>query len=179
MIYGRPMMIHPSQTRSFSLPSVVDDDLLAPDHKSPASQPPDQPSKITFYVHSLKLLQILGDILDSFYSQESDQALNRDEEANTSPKHIDVYPYINQIKAGNFQKLLRFDAALIKCQKGLPPHLLVDEGNSSADHPESGIGHFEWRDSPTSATTSLFKRQARTLRTRYGLISHHSWHSSY
>lgn len=164
MAYGRPMMIHSRSTRSFVLPSMVDDDLLTPNYKA-TTRSPTKRSKIAFYVQSLKLILILGEILESFYSQDSDQNVTTDGEGGNHrhfrSKTGDTYQNQNPspIDSERLQKLLRIDAALVHWQKGLPSHLLVD-----IDGLEQDLG--EGRPSSQSTASSLFKRQARILRAR-------------
>jgi hypothetical protein len=112
MAYGRPMMIHPSTTSNMVLPSIVDDHLLTSNGNTVLEQTQTQPSSMAFYVHSLKLLQILGDMLDSFYSGGSDH-----------DGSTDTHCIIDKVRAGGFHKLLMFDRALAKWQKELPPYL--------------------------------------------------------
>jgi len=136
MIYGRPQMLRPSSTRSFihNLPSKTDEELA--DQREASTN---GPRKTDFFVHSLKLIHYLGDILDSLHGQDPDPAAHdgRAEDSEVSQRTI-----------GNaqFQRMLKLDATLVKWRRELPPHL-------KAQHKLPDL---------------IFWRQAQVLNARYG-----------
>ncbi len=73
-------MVHPTMTRNIVLPSIVDDYPPATYYNTSTNQPQNQPSQMAFYVLSLKLILILGEILESFYSGGPVQLPNMDDE---------------------------------------------------------------------------------------------------
>ena len=166
MAYGRPVMISTSAMRSFSLPSRIDDDHLDPDHNSEANVP-DGPCKIAFYVYSLKLVQILGEVLDFFYGRTSDQP-SKEQQTTFPPfrsKLKDRCSIAKDITLDRLQELLALDMTLVNWSKSLPPHLLLDcdQSNSrSFARPEAANHTFK------SAPLPVFTRQARELRAKYG-----------
>lgn len=66
MAYGRPFMI--PVTRDLILPSSIDDELLTSAPQPPAVQPEEKPSQMAFFVHTLQLYEVMGDILTTVYS---------------------------------------------------------------------------------------------------------------
>lgn len=71
MIYGRPCMIGPKAAHTVPLPLPVDEVYLVPE--DPQGQPvlTQQTFAVEFYVLSLKLYEIMHDILFNFYSVNS------------------------------------------------------------------------------------------------------------
>ena len=66
MAYGRPFMI--PVTQNLILPEAIDDEILTSYPDPPAKQPEDKPSHMAFFVHTLQLYEIMGDILTTLYS---------------------------------------------------------------------------------------------------------------
>ena len=68
MTYGRPCMIGPKASLAVPLPLPIDEEYLAPDASQP--QPVKRPRtfSVEFYVLSLKLYDIMHDVIFSFYS---------------------------------------------------------------------------------------------------------------
>ncbi len=68
MTYGRPCMIGPKAALAVPLPLPIDEEYLSPDSRrgQPAKVP--RTFSVEFYVLSLKLYDIMHDILFSFYS---------------------------------------------------------------------------------------------------------------
>lgn len=69
MAYGRPFMI--PVTQDLNLPQVIDDELLTSYPDTPAEQPHDKPSHMSFFVHTLQLYEIMGEILTTLYSNST------------------------------------------------------------------------------------------------------------
>ena len=150
MAYGRPMMIHPSSIRSFidALPSMSLDDHNVVD-PTDSAETPKVLSEIDFYVESLKLIHYLGDTLDSFYQEESNQAAKNeraDSDENDDRRTSSMDP-------GQLQRLLNLDAKLVKWQKKVPRHLRIGGLEDLGQELESSI-------------LSTFGRQAQILRAR-------------
>ena len=93
------------------LPLAVDDELLSNDL---CEQPENQFSRISFFIQTLKLYDILGEILSIFYDSSGIRCAEKS-------KPEDYY-----------QSLLRLDRILLDFETGLPPVLrlhFVDENN--------------------------------------------------
>lgn len=107
MTFGRPSMI-PTNTR-VPIPASIDDEYI-PTPEDPLnldpSQPPGIPSRMCFFTQTLKLYDILGDILSVFYS---------------SPRSP---PFSDRARAEeDYQAVLRFDRCLLNFQFELPDFL--------------------------------------------------------
>jgi hypothetical protein len=116
MIYGRPLMIPPKLTCDFAFPTLDDEEFDHPETDSELTLPLKN-AKINIYVHSLKLILLLGDILESFYSGSSSSS----EQSSKGGKSVDQ---------GRLRTLLNFDAILVDLQKSWPGNLQV--GNNGA-----------------------------------------------
>ncbi|KAL2692489.1 hypothetical protein Neosp_002899 [[Neocosmospora] mangrovei] len=84
LTYGRPLMIHSGDAHSrLLLPSSIDDELLTRSPHSPGAQPMDIPSRVECYIHAIKLQDILGQVLTSFYHQGSENEKLLEQEASS------------------------------------------------------------------------------------------------
>ncbi|KAI8680422.1 Zn(2)-C6 fungal-type domain-containing protein [Fusarium keratoplasticum] len=152
LTYGRPLMIHSGAAHSrLSLPSTIDDELLTRFPHSPGSQPSDMPSRVECYIHAIKLQDILGQVLTSFYHQGSEN-----EGASTSSLGVDESQRKGISNAG-LQKLLDLDGELDAWNRNLPAHLQVD----SYSIENSSLG------GPRSKRSTIFCRQATVLKARF------------
>lgn len=68
MLFGRPLMIHDQDAYLVPLPTAQDDQYIIPTSILPSTQP----SKMSFYIATLQLYKILGDILRGLYSPRDD-----------------------------------------------------------------------------------------------------------
>jgi hypothetical protein len=68
MLFGRPLMIHDQDAYLVPLPTAQDDEYIM----STSILPSSQPSKMSFYIATLQLYKILGDILRGLYSPRDD-----------------------------------------------------------------------------------------------------------
>jgi len=68
MLFGRPLMIHDQDAYLVPLPTAQDDQYIL--SSSILTSP--QPSKMSFYIATLQLYKILGDILRGLYSPRDD-----------------------------------------------------------------------------------------------------------
>lgn len=146
LTYGRPLMIYPSLNQSrVILPLAIDDEHLSSSPGVPGCQPATSLSLTECYVQAVKLQDILGRVLATFYNRDIDNP-----EAVTRPMGTD------RIRDSDLQMLLNVDASLSEWHKTLPSYLKVqsyrdgDASSFSAD-PER---------------VALFKRQATVLEAR-------------
>ena len=95
---GRPLMVH--EASFTNLPVCVDDEYI----DDFAIRPMLQPSKLDFFQQTIKLYNILGDILKTLYSDQM--------------KDVPLIPTISG-----------FDERLVKFKSQLPPHLELDLEN--------------------------------------------------
>ncbi|KAL5343980.1 fungal-specific transcription factor domain-containing protein [Aspergillus crustosus] len=148
MTYGRPLMIHLTMSQHAVLPLAVDDECL------PASQPPDTPSLTECYVQSIKLQQILGEVLFTFYYGGADKA------SGTCDMGFNFMATTaaDRLKSGDLQTLLDIDNSLSAWHQNLPAHLKVQ---SYADVGTWGVA------STFGPRTAVFNRQAVILHTRF------------
>lgn len=106
MTFGRPSMI-PVHTK-VALPMAIDDEYLTDDIN--CQQPQDRFCRMSFFINTLKLYDILGNILTVFYGGSN--------EARTS------IPFSDRARAEeDYQAVLRLDRALLDFQMELPPFL--------------------------------------------------------
>lgn len=117
MMYGRPMAIPPNHVTDYVLPSIEDRDLRV-DGTRETIKRPDEERKLLIYVHSLKLIMLLGKIQEYFYTGSRDPMSDQDQ----SP---------TSFEQSRLRKLLEFDAALVKLQQDWPSHLQLGAGNAS------------------------------------------------
>lgn len=154
MMLGRPMMISPSATRHLALPNLTEDEL--PD--VPARHSKTSGSYTAFFSQALKLVQVVGEVLD---------VLNAEATRESRPGHSSwtLFPnksvgttsrLVEQACLGDFQTILRLDAALTQWHDELPPYLKI----SISTGPRGG--HEEI---PESIAPILF-RQAKVLQAR-------------
>jgi hypothetical protein len=155
MTFGRPSMI--SLHSQVTLPLEVDDEHIQAE-STICEQPEGRPSRVSFFIQTLKLYDILGEILAYFYdSSGSKCSLSANEKA-------DDY----------YQSLLRLDRRLLDFQRELPPFLRL--------HP------IDKNNRPYSHEYPFTTRQANVLHARYAspplpeperLLIHHPQLSQY
>ncbi|KAI7849795.1 fungal-specific transcription factor domain-containing protein [Circinella umbellata] len=145
MAYGRPFMI--PVTQNLILPEAIDDELLTSYPDPPAKQPEDKPTRMAFFVHTLQLYEIMGDILTTLYSTGTRRT---NEEASIVSDE--------QLRAGNISSVIRLEMALNTWEKALPWFLRL------------GIYTQDSANSPRnrrSMTDNILLRQNNVLRARY------------
>lgn len=76
MLFGRPLMIHDQDAYLVQLPAAVDDQYIT----ATAILSSNKPSKMTFYIATLQLYRILGDILRGLYSPRDDYRTMKNEQ---------------------------------------------------------------------------------------------------
>lgn len=166
MTYGRPSMVSPTTARSMVLPSIIDDEYLSTDPEHPGSQPEGVPCQMAFYVHALKLQEILGQMLAALYSGTPDHSTDSSKTAGGSrPASNGAASTLSEkIIVGDFQSVLMLDASLTKWHRELPKQLKIDKtrpGGASEGFvvtPEDTYG---------VVTAPILVRQANVLQARY------------
>lgn len=76
MLFGRPLMIHDQDAYLVQLPTAQDDKNIT--HTGILMSP--RPSKMAFYIATLQLYRILGDILRELYSPRDDYRTMKEEQ---------------------------------------------------------------------------------------------------
>ncbi|KAA8911525.1 fungal-specific transcription factor domain-containing protein [Sphaerosporella brunnea] len=109
MTFGRPSMV--SLRTQVSLPLPIDDENLSDDPPH-CEQPPGIPSRVELFIHTLKLYEILGEILSIFYDSSG---------GGRGASGGDRLKY-----EGCYQSVLRLDKMLLDFQRRLPPYLRQD-----------------------------------------------------
>ena len=59
--------------RSVPLPSAIDDEYLSLKAGAETKQPPEQPSKLAFFIYTKQLFEILAEILSNFYIDRAEK----------------------------------------------------------------------------------------------------------
>lgn len=158
MTHGRPLVIHPSMSQNNISPSGIDDEFLGHDSTTPVAQPLDVPSLTECYVQSVKLLNILSEILNTFYCGSGD---NENDKFGISFKFIAPSTASERLKNDDIQMLLKIDKLLSIWNRDLPDHLKACNYN------------FRLSENPNlfGPRTRTFNRQAITLHARFVLLS--------
>lgn len=144
MTYGRPTMIEQSVATAVPLPNSIDDEYLSSDW---TIQPrlPNQPSKIDFFIKSLKLYEIMHEILIGLYTPGR-------EISNQSGEN-----YFGICNQGVSElSILDIDRKLMEWENSIPPHLQ----RSKWDHVPNIFQNV-------INDNTIFFRQAVVLRQRY------------
>lgn len=122
MAYGRPFMI--PVHRDLQLPQIIDDELLSSYPNPPAGQPEDKPSHMAFFVYTLQLYEIMGDILITLYSGGNKRSLGE----NIGPAVIDRAQQSQsprpdgdeKNRATKLNSIIRLEIALSTWEQSLP-----------------------------------------------------------
>lgn len=156
LTYGRPLMIHPVKSKAlFVLPSAIDDEYLSRDPENPGCQNPESISLMECYVQAVKLQDILGQVLTSFYNRESDES---DDVGKNDQESSDTASRTNRIDDTDLQVLLNVDERLSTWRENMPTHLKAEHNNFEDDQNISPL--------PDSTRDRLLKRQAKVLKAR-------------
>lgn len=121
LTYGRPLMVYPTNSKTqFVLPSAIDDEFLSRDPKNPGHQISGRTSLVECYVQAVKLQDILGQVLASFYSRGMDEGDDFDENDEETTKKAQR---ANRVGDSDLHMLLSVDELLDIWVKNLPVHL--------------------------------------------------------
>lgn len=146
MTYGRPLMVGTRSAMAVPLPQPMPDELLPSEFTGPqifSSEQEPHPSAIDFYVSSLKLYDILHDVLSNFYHVHNEQ--------NTRTFEGPYDRYFGRSQAYVSQpSVFELERALEKWEDELPSHLRL-----GTRQPPLGVG---W--------DNMLYRQAKILHQR-------------
>lgn len=172
LTYGRPLMIHPMTTQNqLFLPSAIDDQYLTCLVDAPGLQPNGVPSLMECYVQSIKLQDILGQVLATFYYAAPDNRIEDTTVFDFGLQHMTSSVVGESIRHFDFQMLFHVDSLLTTWHDSLPPHLKVQTYQNN-NVPAGTVD---------PAQALIFHRQAVVLEVRYVKTSHssplsHSYH---
>ncbi|CAI7648036.1 unnamed protein product [Penicillium pancosmium] len=156
LTYGRPLMIHPVKSKThFVLPAAIDDEFLSRDPKNPGCQNSESISLVECYVQAVKLQDILGQVLATFYNREtdtSDDLGEDDQQAGATTSRND------RIDDSDLQMLLNVDESLGAWLENLPLYLKTKSLDAEYDRSPPS--------SPETRRERLLKRQANVLKAR-------------
>lgn len=156
LTYGRPLMVHPVKSKArFVLPSPIDDEFLSRDPENSGHQGPGSFSLIECYVQAVKLQDILGQVLASFYNRATDDS---DDVEQNDQESSDTASRTNKIDDSDLQVLLNVDELLSAWHENLPSRLKSELYDFEVDQNSPS--------SPDSMRDRLLKRQARVLKAR-------------
>jgi hypothetical protein len=174
MMLGRPAMISLAVSRDVTLPASIDDNFLTSAPNAPGVQPEGRHSVSAFFVHAVSLLQIVGEILETFYNDDSGSKVETDA-ATGQTSYIPKAPFraVDELMAGNYQHFLRLDLSLTIWQDNLPVFLRPDYQRTPE---QSVLDNTRYLDkcAPELAknAAAIFQRQTNVLQARYSpLIS--------
>lgn len=143
MTYGRPCMIGPRSADAVPLPLAIDEEHLLAGPTRPHAVQAQRPAILDFYIWSLKLYDILHDVLYNFYTTDVSQSL---------PTHglFDSYFGLSSSSEGR-PSLLEFERKLSRWESSIPEHLKIENSKQPL---EGGV-------------EAVFHRQAVILHQRY------------
>ncbi|KAF7542453.1 hypothetical protein G7Z17_g11559 [Cylindrodendrum hubeiense] len=137
LAYGRPLMIQLAKSPDqLTLPSAIDDEFLTQLPEAPGSQPWNVPSRIDFYVQAIKLKEILGQVLNTFYcgsDTENKDPAGSEFGSNCTPN----YAKEKMIKDSDLQAILNVDGLLTVWHKELPVRLREQTYRDESASPHS------------------------------------------
>lgn len=116
--YGRPSMLSKEVTTAVPLPLSIDETLLPADLDQTFTMNLGSPSVMDAFIHSVKLYEILADILSHFYTTRS----RNDRESITD------YEYLLASSSG--KTVLPFENRLTQWYETLPSHLQASEAGT-------------------------------------------------
>ncbi len=156
MTYGRPFMVHPIMNRGIRDPSITDDQFLSDrnGHENEFTPPEGSGVLMAFFVHALKLSDILCEILIKLYYQNCSQ--QREKSASDKPETA-----VDGIVGSESQSLLLLDSSLNRWLNSVPPYLRIgSDGDEQSNGGLAGQGMLSDRDATTKA---ILNRQANIL----------------
>ena len=120
MIYGRPSMIGSQSAREVPLPLVEDENAQSGFGRQRSLQP-QRPPVLSFYIFSLKLYEILHDVLSNFYFHNSQSGQTTDQCHDK---------YFGNSPAGH-PSILELERRLSRWQQSVPDHLRIETYGSN------------------------------------------------
>ncbi|KAK3897730.1 fungal-specific transcription factor domain-containing protein [Staphylotrichum tortipilum] len=152
MSFGRPLMINSGTTDQLTLPAAIDDERLNEEAGGRWNcQPTNCPSLLESYIQTIKLYDILGQVLDREDSKDGG--------GGAAPGRLppaDRLPMANS----DTQSLLDLDTMIMEWRDSLPAHLQYNP-SSDRDRPEGAL-------TPESSSPPCdFLAQAKRLHTRF------------
>ena len=115
MIYGRPSMIGSQSAREVPLPLAEEQNVQAGFGRQRSLQP-QRPPVLSFYIFSLKLYEILHDVLSNFYFHNSQSGQTTDQCHDK---------YFGNSPAGH-PSILELERRLSRWQQSVPDHLRIE-----------------------------------------------------
>ena len=116
MTFGRPAMISKSHVDAIPLPETNDTD-----HHAAVLQQWNQPSRMSFFVESLRLYDIMNDILVELYINAENSVDKK--------QHGTAFQQ-QSIESVDLTTILKLDQALMMWGRSLPPHLRISSAES-------------------------------------------------
>jgi hypothetical protein len=117
MTYGRPCLIGSRTARPVPLPLPMDDELLSQSYVQQRSSQAQKPSLIDFYVFSLRLYEILHDVLLNFYFTDVQQCQSKD-------GLYDEY-FGSSSSNGSQSSVFELERRLLSWENSIPDHLRI------------------------------------------------------
>jgi hypothetical protein len=115
MTFGRSLTISRGIASMVPFPSAIDERYLSEVIGKDGLQPPDTPSQIEFFVHTLKLYVILDDILLSLYNPISEATV-----------------CYKKLQSWNNNAIFRIETALSRWKRDIPHCLQFEPENNLA-----------------------------------------------
>lgn len=155
MSFGRPLMITNSSSERLGLPHAIDDEYLSDRPGAEwGSQPPGQHSMLESYIQTIKLYDILGQVLDREEWRDG-PAFSR-----VAPADLGSAP--DNVGA-NTQSMLDLDTLIMEWMDSLPEYLRYDPSPEN-DRRRDGAGDL----TPANEIPPTdFSAQAKRLHARY------------
>lgn len=125
MTYGRPCMIGPRTARPVPLPLSMDDELLSQGSVQQRTSEAQQPSLTDFYVFSLRLYEILYDILLTFYFTDVQQCQSKD-------GLYDEY-FGSSSSSGGTWSVFELERRISSWENSVPDHLRIGNYRQDCD----------------------------------------------
>ena len=147
MCFGRRLTNTTTEKQSIALPQAIDDDLLSDEEGTWNSQTPGIPSLLEAYIQTIKLYNILGQVLDDDESYES--IFHRNGTKTSSESSL------------NFNALLDLDGSATRWRDALPPYLRYEPPGSPGLNWKAAAANGSHDHGPD------FAEQAKRLHLRY------------
>ncbi|KIV91219.1 hypothetical protein PV10_05781 [Exophiala mesophila] len=168
MMFGRPLMLPPTSVQHISLLDAIDDEELTTSN-TPGRQPVDKPSYIAFFVQAVKLVQIVGEVLDTVYGRGISLAKGTPTSRDPKSRFNPTSRLTDQIKSGDIHEMLQLDMALIQWRENIPLFLQMSTYktiSSDGSTPLSLESDPVLTQLPKELLT-IFARQAKVLEARF------------